>query len=96
MADPGFQFINPLFVLPRPANFYLPDKLRESFRSRRSMIERCFAIIKNSYAATGTRRFRSRRWHAPIICNLSAALYNRRRMIFTKFRRNLGLEDRYV
>ena len=57
-----------------------------TFKSRRSMIERCFGILKNSYSSVGTRRFRSRRWQGPLICNLTAALYNRRRRIFRNFR----------
>ena len=96
MADPGFQFMNPLIVLPRQEHFALPDELRQAFRSRRSMIERCFGIIKNSYSSVGTRRFRNRRWEAPIICNLTAAMYNRRRLIFSKFRNAFGLQNHYV
>ena len=38
-----------------------------TFRSRRTMIERCFGILKNSYTSTGKRRFRSRRWNGPLI-----------------------------
>ena len=55
------------------------------------MIERCFGVLKNSYSAAGTRRFRSRRWNGPLICNVSAALYNRRKILFQKLRTNLGL-----
>ena len=62
-----------------------------SFRSRRSLIERCFGTLKMSYGAVGTRRFRSRRWFGPVVCNLTAALYNRHRMIFQKYRNALGL-----
>ena len=55
------------------------------------MIERCFGIIKNSYSSVGTRRYRGRRFNGPLICNLSAALYNRRRYNFMEMRLNLGL-----
>ena len=55
------------------------------------MIERCFGILKMSYAAVGTRRFRSRRWNGIVICNVSAALYNRRKIIFHRMRRAGGL-----
>ena len=56
------------------------------------MIERCFGILKNSYSAVGTRRFRSRRWNGPLICNLTAALYNRRKCMFNHMREFTGLK----
>ena len=96
MADPGFQYMNPLIVLPRPAHFPLADDLRLAFKSRRSMIERCFGIIKKSYAASGTHHFRHRRWHGPLICNVSAAMYNRCRIIFTHVCENLNLPSNCV
>ena len=55
------------------------------------MIERCFGILKFSYFSVGTRRFRSRRWHGPLICNIGAALYNRRKLLFDDIRRGLDL-----
>ena len=61
-----------------------------TFRTRRALIERCFGILKNSYSAVGTRRFRSRRWHGPLICNVTAALYNRRKRIFQDMRTASG------
>ena len=64
--------------------------LFRTFRRRRSMIERCFGIMKNSYGAVGTRRYRSRKWSGPLICNISAALYNRRKVMFMEMRRNTG------
>ena len=57
-----------------------------TFKKRRSMIERCFGILKNSYASVGTRKFRLRRHNGPLICNLTAALYNRRRLFFHNIR----------
>ena len=62
-----------------------------TFRARRSMIERCFGIMKNSYCAVGTRRFRSRHWNGCVVMNLSAALYNRRKLIFKNLRIAGGL-----
>ena len=56
------------------------------------MIERCFGILKNSYCSVGSRRYRGRRFNGPIICNLTAALYNRRKMIFSSIRRQTGYE----
>ena len=60
-----------------------------TFRKRRSMIERVFGIIKNSYTASGTK-FRSRRVNAPIICNLVASLFNRRKIMFHRMRQYTG------
>ena len=57
-----------------------------SFRKFRGSIERCFGVLKTSYVAVGTRRFRSRRWIGPVVCNLTAAMYNRRRFIFNQLR----------
>ena len=57
-----------------------------SFRRVRSLIERCFGCLKTSYVSVGTRRFRSRRWILPVICNLTAGLYNRRRLLFKRMR----------
>ena len=57
-----------------------------SFKARRTFIERCFGVLKGSYSAVGTRRFRSRRWCGPVICNVSAALYNRRKYIIWPFK----------
>ena len=62
-----------------------------TFRSRRAMIERCFGILKNSYSAVGTRRYRCRKWSGPLICNITAALYNRRKLMFLNFRRQTGV-----
>ena len=59
------------------------------------MIERCFGILKTSYFSAGTRRFRSRKIHGPLICNLTAALYNRRKMLFKQLRRSLGLPTEF-
>ena len=61
-----------------------------SFSTRRSLIERVFAILKNSYISAGTGRFRSRKWHGPLICNTTAALYNRRKIIFQTMRSEMG------
>ena len=55
------------------------------------MIERCFGILKNSYSAVGTRRYRGKRWDAPLICNITAALYNRRKIMFMNYRRQTGV-----
>ena len=62
-----------------------------TFKSRRSMIERCFGILKNSYSSVGVRRFRNRRWIGPVVCNLTAALYNRRKILFHLIRLRTGL-----
>ena len=63
-----------------------------TFRGRRAMIERCFGILKNSYTSAGTRRYRSRKLTGPLICNLTAALYNRRKLIFNLIRMETGHE----
>ena len=62
-----------------------------SFRKRRSDIERCFGTLKMSYKAVGTRRSRTHRYQGGMICNITAALYNRRKMLFSKFRQILQL-----
>ena len=69
-------------------NIFHPSWSR-TFRSRRNMIERCFGILKNSYSSVGTKRFRSCRWNGPIICNLTAALYNRCKILFQRLRQQL-------
>ena len=61
-----------------------------SFRRFRSFIERIFGIMKSSYCSVRTRRFHNRRWFGPIVCNVGAALHNRRRMIFTKLRQHIA------
>ena len=62
-----------------------------TFKARCTMIERCFGVLKSSYSSAGTRCFRSRRWHGPLICNLTAALYNRRRLLLMQMRQNIGV-----
>ena len=62
-----------------------------SFRRTRSDIERSFGILKFSYSAVGSSRFRSRRHHSPLVMNLCAALFNRRKMIFNDMRQNLNI-----
>ena len=57
-----------------------------SFKSRRTLIERCFGIMKNSYAAAGTRHWRGKKHIGPVICNVSASLFNRRWKIFQALR----------
>ena len=54
------------------------------------MIERCFGTLKSSYCSVGTRRFWSRHWNGPLICNLMAALYNSRKILFKKIRDYTG------
>ena len=71
-------------------NFIFLGLFFRTFKAWRTMIERCFGILKNSYCAVGTRRYRSRRWNGPLICNLTAALYNRRKIIFHYIHRNTG------
>ena len=56
------------------------------------MIERCFGIIKNSYCSVSSSRFRNRRYHGPIFCNLIAALFNRRKILFQLIRRRTGYQ----
>ena len=67
--------------------------MKLDFRSCRTTIERCFGIIKSSYCSAGTRRFRSKRFLAPLICNVTAALSNRRKEIFDEIRQNLNYHD---
>ena len=54
------------------------------------MIERCFGVLKSSYKSVGTLRFRSRRWNGPLICNLTAGLYNHRKLLFSQLREQSG------
>ena len=54
------------------------------------MIERVFGIIKNSYTASATKNFHSRRVNGPIICNLVACLYNHHRLMFHCMRQMTG------
>ena len=56
------------------------------------MIERCFGIIKNSYASVGCYKYRNRRWIGPIFCNVVAALFNRRKIIFQQIRNRTGYQ----
>ena len=67
----------------------LPVSLFRSFKSARTAIERVFGILKCSYASVGTRRFRGRRYIAPLICNLTAALHNHRKKLFRILKNNL-------
>ena len=55
------------------------------------MIEQCFGILKNSYTAAGTLRYRNRRWTGPIVCHITAALFNRKKMIYKMIRDVTGL-----
>ena len=54
------------------------------------MKERVFGIIKNSYTASASKHFHSRRVNGPIICNLVACLYNRLRILFHRMRQITG------
>ena len=78
--------INPIFF---PVNYELYN-FCSHFSSVRSAIERAFGVIKSSYCSVGTRRFRSRRYIAPLICNLTASMQNRRRIIFRMLRQHLN------
>ena len=91
MADQGFANQIPILIPMSRQGNPMRGPMRTDFRSCRSTIERIFGIIKSTYCAAGTRRFRSRRWLAPLICNLSAALSNRRKFMFDQIRRNLNL-----
>ena len=66
------------------------------FRSARTSIERVFGILKSSYCSVGTRRFCHRKNLAPLICNIGAALHNRRKLFFLDFRNQLLSEVRWV
>ena len=59
------------------------------FASARGAIERAFGILKSSYCSVGTHRFRSRRHLGPLICNLTAAMQNRTRIMFCVIRQKL-------
>ena len=91
MADQGFANQSPILLPMSRRGQAMRGPMRTDFRSCRSTIERSFGIIKSSYCTAGTRRFRSRRWLAPIICNLTAALSNRRKELFDEIRINLNL-----
>ena len=62
-----------------------------SFRRRRGLIERCFGILKSSYFSAGSRRFRSRGWHVPIVANIYGALFNKRHILFQELRKALRM-----
>ena len=79
MADQGFPNIARLLLPVGPHGQEMRGIMKEHFKNCRTLIERCFGILKSSYTCVVTRRFRSRRWIAPLICNLSAAMFNRRR-----------------
>ena len=90
MADQGFINQRPILVpLSRRGN-PLRGLIRRDFSSCRNTIERCFGTLKCAYTSAGTRRFRHRHWIGPLICNLSAALYNRRKKMFLRLRHDLG------
>ena len=63
--------------------------ISSDFRSARSAIERVFGLLKSSYKSVGTGRFRSRRHIGPILCNVTAAMQNRRKLIFKLMRERL-------
>ena len=61
-----------------------------SFNAARAVIERVFGVMKSSYRCVGTRRLRNRRNIGPLICNVSAGLYNRRKIHFSILRERLN------
>ena len=91
MADQGFQNRSPLLLPVGNNGNNIRGIIKEYFRSTRSSIERVFGIMKSSYNSVGTKRFHSRRHIAPLVCNVSAALHNRRRKLMTVLRVNLLL-----
>ena len=93
MADKGFVNQRPILVPISRRGNAVRGLIRRDFRSCRNAIERVFGNIKSTYCSTGTRRFRHRCWLGPLICNLSAGLYNRRKLMFQTFRRDLHLTN---
>ena len=55
------------------------------------MIEWCFGILKNSYSSVGCGIFCSRKVNRLILCNISAALFNRGRLLIMQMTRNLSV-----
>ena len=70
--------------------------MRLDFRSCRSKIERSFGILKSAYSSAGTCRFRSLWFIAPIICNLSASLCNKRLDFYDQIRAHLHLPQVHI
>ena len=91
MADQGFANRPPILLPISRLGQPMRGIMKLDFRSCRTTIERCFGIIKTSYSSAGTRRFRSSRFMAPLICNVTAALSNRRKEFFDELRLNLRL-----
>ena len=56
------------------------------FKSARSAIERVFGTMKTSYCAVGCSHFCNRRFLAPLVSNVRASFFNRRRIIFKMLR----------
>ena len=82
MADQGFPNRSPLLIPVGRPGMQMHGVMKEHFKSCRTSIKRCFGILKSPYSSVGTRRFRNRRWIAPLICNVTAALFNRRKKMF--------------
>ena len=91
MADQGFANQSPILIPMSHRGNNMRGPMRTDFRSCRTTIERCFGIIKSSYCSVGTRRFRSNRFMGPLICNITAALSNRRKDLFDQIRIDLNL-----
>ena len=91
MADQGFANHTPLLIPLSRQGDPMRGMMKRDFHSCRTTIERVFGLMKSAYSSVGTRRFRSRRFLAPLICNVSAALSNRRKSLFTVLRQQLHL-----
>ena len=91
MADQGFPNRSPFLLPVGVRGQQVRGIIKEHFKSCRTSIERCFGMLKSSYSSVGSRRFRHKRWLGPLICNLTAALFNWRKMMFAILRENLDL-----
>ena len=91
MADQGFANRRPFLLPVGVRGQQVRGIIKEHFKNCRTSIERCFGILKSSYCCVGTRRFRSSRFIGPLICNVTAAMCNRRKMMFQIMRQNLNL-----
>ena len=91
MADQGFPNRRPFLLPVGRRGQQMRGIIKEHFRNCRGAIERCFGVLKSTYSSVGTRRFRSRRWLAPLICNITAAFYNRRKKMMAILRESMDV-----
>ena len=56
------------------------------------MIERVFGTLKNSYSSVGVLCYRGNKHIGPLICNVTASLFNRKKHMFQDLRDRSGLQ----